>query len=48
MGERIDDDYFAQEQYVLELPDELADLTNDPNFQFDLVFDESGISGRFM
>ena len=43
-----DDDFMCQEQYILELPDELAQRTNNPDFDFDLVFDDSGTSGHFM
>ncbi|CAL6105555.1 Conserved_hypothetical protein [Hexamita inflata] len=38
----------TQEQYVLELPPELTAKTEDPAFEFDLLFDESGTSGRFI
>lgn len=43
-----DDDFMCQEQYILELPDELAIRTNNPDFDFDLVFDGSGTSGNFV
>jgi len=40
------DDFLQQEQYVLELPDCLADRArSDPKFTFDLRFDATGVSG---
>lgn len=42
-----EDDYMSQEQYVLELPEELGVLAeSDRSFGFDLVFDQSGLRGR--
>lgn len=32
----------------MELPDELAELANDPLFKFELVFDHTGLAGAFI
>lgn len=45
--EYFKDDYLCQEQYVVELPDILAnEARHNPRFEFDLAFDVHGQSGK--